>query len=104
MGDQSVLSDLYGSMRANRRRQFTFNRIQRTINMIDGHQRRNRKSTIAVPLENGDNDTADQFTKVLMHVYKRDDISETISNAFRGAITTGMNLLQVWVEDRKSVV
>ncbi len=104
MGDQSVWSDLYGSMRANRRRQFTFNRIQRTINMIDGHQRRNRKSTIAVPLENGDNDTADQFTKVLMHVYKRDDISETISNAFRGAITTGMNLLQVWVDYRTDPV
>lgn len=104
MGDQSVWSDLYGSMRANRRRQFTFNRIQRTINMIDGHQRRNRKSTIAVPLENGDNDTADQFTKVLMHVYKRDDISETISSAFRGAITTGMNLLQVWVDYRTDPV
>src|SRR5436853_7530153 len=54
-GDQSVFSDIYyGNMAPQRRRQFQFNRIMRIINMIGGHQRRNRKSTIVVPIENSD--------------------------------------------------
>ena len=64
-GDQTIFSDLYGNLPANRRRQFNFNRIRRVVNMITGHQRRNRKSTIVTPIENADNETADQFTKVL---------------------------------------
>ena len=59
-GDQSLWTDLYGNLPANRRRQFSFNRIRRVINMISGHQRRNRKSTIVVPVENGDSETADR--------------------------------------------
>ena len=65
-GDQTLWTDLYGNLPANRRRQFNFNRIRRVVNMISGHQRRNRKSTICNPVENGDSETADQFTKVLM--------------------------------------
>src|SRR5690242_3209410 len=52
-GDQTLWQELYGNLPANRRRQFNFNRIRRVVNMIDGHQRRNRKSTIVVPVENG---------------------------------------------------
>ena len=68
-GDQTLWTDLYGNLPANRRRQFNFNRIRRVVNMISGHQRRNRKSTIVTPRENSDNaDTADQFTKILLCV------------------------------------
>src|SRR5882672_11043437 len=65
-GDQSLWNDLYGNVPVNRRRQFSFNRIRRVINLISGHQRRNRKSTIVVPVENGDAETADQFSKILL--------------------------------------
>ena len=34
--DQTLWTDIYGSLPANRRRQFTFNRIARTVNMISG--------------------------------------------------------------------
>lgn len=32
-GDQTLWTDLYGNLPANRRRQFNFNRIRRVINM-----------------------------------------------------------------------
>jgi len=83
-GDQTLWNDLYGNLPANRRRQFNFNRIRRVINMISGHQRRNRKSTIATPVENGDSETADQFTKVLMFCNNQEAILETISEGFHG--------------------
>lgn len=102
--DQTMWNDLYGNLPANRRRQFSFNRMQRVINMISGHQRRNRKSAIAFPSENGSEETADQFTKVFMWLNSREGILETISDSFEGALITGMNLLHIWADYRSDVI
>src|SRR4029077_3390451 len=80
------------------------NRIRRVLNMISGQQRRSRKSTIVVPVENGDSQTADQFTKVLLWINNQESVLETISESFHGAMVTGMNLLQVWVDYRSDPV
>jgi hypothetical protein len=103
-GDQSLWNDLYGNLPANRKRQFNFNRIRRVVNMIGGHQRRNRKSTIVTPIENGDADTADQFSKVLMWINQQEGVLETISESFHGSLVTGMNLLHVWMDYRSDPV
>lgn len=103
-GDQTLWNDLYGNLPANRRRNFNFNRIKRTINMISGHQRRNRKSTIVVPVENGDQETADQFTKILLWIANQEGVLETISQSFHGSLVTGMNLLQIWVDYRSDPI
>jgi hypothetical protein len=103
-GDQTLWNDVYGNLPSNRRRQFNFNRIRRVVSMISGHQRRNRKSTIVTPIENADNETADQFTKVLMWVNQQEGVFDTVSEAFHGALVTGMNLLQVWQDYRSDPV
>lgn len=103
-GDQTLWTDLYGNLPANRRRTFNFNRIKRVINMISGHQRRNRKSTIVQPVENGDAETADQFTKILLWIAQQEGMFETISESFHGSLVTGMNLLQVWVDYRSDPI
>lgn len=103
-GDQTVYSDLYGNVPINRRRQFCFNRIRRVTQMIGGYQRKNRKSTIVVPVENADELTADQFSKVLMHIHNQESVLETISESFYGALVTGMNLLHLWVDYRDDPV
>jgi len=104
-GDQTLWNDLYGgNLPANRRRQFNFNRIRRVINMIGGHQRRNRKSTIVVPVENGDQITADQFSKIMLWIHNQEGVLETISDSFHGALVTGLNLLQVWIDYRSDPV
>jgi len=99
-GDQTLWNDIYGNLPAFRRRVFNFNRIRRVCNMITGYQRRNRKSTIATPIENSDQETADQFSKILIWSMQRDNTLETISEAFDGAVTTGMNLLSIWMDYR----
>lgn len=103
-GDQTLWSDIYGNLPANRRRQFNFNRIRRVKNMVGGHQRRNRKSTIVVPIENGDAETADQFTKIMMWINRQEGVLETVSEAFDGALVTGMNFLHVWMDYRQDPV
>ena len=104
IGDQSFFNDMYGNLPANRRRQFNFNRIKPIVNMISGYQRRNRMSTIVIPIENGDDETADQFTKVLMHIDRTEGVLNTVSSAFHGSLVTGMNLLYVWNDLRSDPV
>ncbi len=99
-GDQTLWQDIYGNLPLNRRRQFNFNRIRRVKNMIGGYQRRNRKSSVVVPIENGDEITADQLSKILIWQNNQGGVLDTISSAFDGALVTGMNLLQVWMDYR----
>ena len=104
-GDQSFYNNnFYGNLPTNRRRQFSFNHVKPIINNISGYQRKNRKSTICVPIENGDAETADQFTKILMYIARNEGVLETISRAFHGSLVTGMNLLYVWNDYRNDPV
>lgn len=103
-GDQSLWNEIYGSVPLARRRMFTFNRLKRIKNMMSGHQRKNRKSTVVVPVENGDQETADQFSKVIDWVVRNDNILDTISDSFEGALITGMNLLQIWTDYRSDPI
>lgn len=104
VGDQTLWNELYGNVPNFRKRQFQFNRIRRVINMVSGYQRRNRKSMVVTPVENADQVTADQFSELLIWATQKDTILETISEAFHGALVTGMNLLQVWVDYRSDPV
>lgn len=103
-GDQTLWNDIYGNMPAFRRKQFNFNRIRRVTNMITGYQRQHRKSTIVTPIEGTDELTAEQFTKLMMWANTKGSVLETLSDAFEGAVTTGMNLLSVWVDWRSDPV
>jgi hypothetical protein len=103
-GDQTVWESFYGNVPLSRRKMFNFNRIRRIVNMVSGYQRRNRKSTICTPVENGDTETADQYSKILMWNDQQEGILETISDAFHGSLITGMNLLHVYMDYRKDPV
>lgn len=103
-GDQEVWNGIYGSLNVNRRRQFNFNRIRRIVNMVSGHQRNNRKSTVVIPVEDASQKTADQFTKAIMQQHRQDNTLQTISDAFHGACVTGMNFLHVWIDYRTDPV
>lgn len=103
-GDQELYNEVYGNLPGFRKRSFSFNRIRRVCNMVTGYQRKNRKSTIVIPLQNSDEETADQFSKVVLWAMENDNTLNTISEAFDGAITTGMNLLSVWMDYRSDPI
>ena len=103
-GDQSLWDELYTNYPAFQRKKFNFNRIRRLVNMICGHQRRNRKTTMALPIEGSDELTADQFSRILNWVNTSSNFYHTISEAFEGAITTGMNLLSIWMDYREDPI
>jgi len=102
VGDQAMIDDYYGNLPAFRRKQFNFNRIRRVCNLITGFQRRNRKSTIAQPVEHNDDQASSQWSKLLFHTMKEANCDEMISEAFEhGGVTTGMSLLNTWIDYTK---
>ena len=104
-GDQSLYNDYYGNLPAFRKRQFYFNRIRRVCNLISGYQRRNRKSTVTVPVEHDDDKASSQWSKLLFNVLKGADADEMLSRAFEsGGVTTGMDLLEVWLDYGKDPI
>ena len=96
LGDPEVWNMLYpvGTMR--RRKMFTFNLIHSTIQMVSGHQRRNRKATIAIPVQSPVQKTADQITKCLYYVHGSGQY-QVYSDAFeQGALVQGFGLLSIF--------
>ena len=95
VGDQTLWSMIYGDNQYYQSRRFFFNLIRRHINMICGYQRKNRKSTITMP--NLDNDSlADDYNAVLRWCEDRDGFQEYFSQAFEGAMDTGLSFLHLY--------
>ena len=103
-GDQTVWDEVYRNTPQKRRNLFSFNRIRRIVELISGHQRRSRRSTIVTPVENGDQQTADQYSKIINHIHRKEHVLETISSAFGDALTTGFSLLHLWNDYRQDPV
>ena len=102
VGDQSVFDDYYGNLPSARKKSFYFNRIRRICNLITGFQRRNRKSTITVPVEHNDDKSSSQWSKILYHTMREANCDENVSEAFEhGGVTTGMSLLNTWIDYNK---
>lgn len=97
--DATVFSQLYGPTPNITRKNFGFNRIRRTCQMIGGYQRRNRKTLMCVPRENSSEQTASQFTKVILQQLDKGNMLNTFSDAFYwGSCVSGISLLQLWLD------
>ena len=95
VGDQQLYNQVYGNNSSNIQK-FFFNLIRRHVNMICGFQRKNRKSTITMPIHEQDDSLADDYNKILKWSEDRDGFQEYLSEAFEGALTTGINLLHLY--------
>lgn len=95
VGDQQLYNQVYGNNSGNAQK-FFFNLIRRHINMIAGFQRKNRKSTITIPIGEEDDPLADDYNKCMRWVDDRDGFQEYLSQSFEGALDTGETLLHMY--------
>jgi hypothetical protein len=95
VGDQQLYNQVYGQNSQNVQK-FFFNLIRRHINMICGYQRKNRKSTITIPLSDTDDPLSDDYNKVMRWCDDRDGFQEYLSQSFEGACDTGETLLHLY--------
>lgn len=103
LGNQWSLQEL-SYLNNQRRSSFTYNKIRRIINLIQGYQRKNRLSTIITPVEDSSQDTASIFTDVIQHVMESANGYSYISDAFKGALTTGLSFVSPYVDYRDDPV
>ncbi len=97
MGDQDIWGLIYPGVATYRRKIFNFNIINPIIQSITGHQRQTRKSTIVVPVHNGEQRTADQLTKCLYYVHNQSGAYQVYSDAFeQGALTQGIGFISIF--------
>jgi len=96
VGDQSLYSWATGNNYNQNSYRFFFNLIRRHINMICGYQRKNRKSTITLPVREKDDALADDYNSVIRWSEDRDGFQEYLSEAFEGSCDTGMTLLYLY--------
>lgn len=103
-GDPSASISGFGNSWGGSPRTFCYNFTMPIVNMISGHQINHRKSPIAIPIENGDQKTADQYTKIFMWQDRMSNFQEIFSESCLQACITGMNLIQIWVDYRDDPV
>ncbi len=95
VGDQQLYNQVYGNNSQNVQK-FFFNLIRRHINMVCGFQRRNRKSTVTLPVHDNDDALSDDYNKVFRWCDDRDGFQEYLSQAFEGACDTGETMLHLY--------
>lgn len=99
MGDQDLWGLIFPGVATYRRKIFNFNLINSTLQMASGYQRRNRKSTICVPIISPAQKTSDQLTKCLFHIHNN-GVYQVYSDAFeQGALTQGCGFLSVYKDN-----
>lgn len=96
VGDQNLLSLLYGDEAFYSRRRFFFNKIRRHVNMITGYQRQHRKSSLLIGVEDKDDQLANDYTELSMWSERREGFHEYFSQAFEGACDVGISLLHMY--------
>ena len=96
MGDQDIWGLLFPGVASYRRKMFNFNLINPMLQLVSGYQRRNRKSTICVPVRSPNQKTADQMTKCLYYVHNKSGAYQVYSDCFeQGALTQGIGLINI---------
>lgn len=103
LGNQWSLEEL-AYLNNQRRSSFTYNKIRRIVNLVQGYQRKNRLSSVIRPIENASEQTAEMLSDCMQYVMQSSDGYEAISDAFKGALTTGMSFLSPWVDYRNDPV
>ena len=98
VGDQSLYNYSAGNSYSQSSYRFFFNLVRRHINMVCGYQRKNRKSTITVPVHPDNDPIADDYNAVLRYVEDRSGFQEYLSEAFEGSCDTGMTLLWMYMD------
>lgn len=96
IGDQEIWGLIFPGVATYRRKIWNFNIMNPISQAIGGQQRQTRKSSAAIPIHNGNQKTADQFTKCLYHNHKK-GFYQTFSDAFElGGVVQGLGFMYMY--------
>ena len=97
-GSQTFINRYFNLTPSANNNNFYFNLLQQPVNMVTGYQRQHRKQLNFIAGEGADDQTTDQYTKLMTHVCNVEGIHEQFSRACEQAAITGMVLLQPYLD------
>lgn len=97
-GSQTFVNRYFNYSPSTSYQQYYFNICQQPINMITGYERQHRKNFAYIPCEGGDDQTTDQYTKLITHAANAGCIHEQKSKAKELAAVSGMVLIQPYLD------
>ena len=97
-GSQSFVNRYFNSSPNTSSKQYYFNIIQQPVNMVTGYERQHRKGFMYQATEGGDNQTTDQYTKIITHVCNKGSVHEQKSKAKELSAISGMVLIQPYLD------
>jgi hypothetical protein len=92
---QLLTTDEMTKMRNQNRNAYQVNKIRRVINTYAGYERENRVSTVIAPHDDGDEQTAEQLSDVMLYTYDKGDAYVAISDAFDHSLKTGLSVVGI---------
>lgn len=104
VGDQDIWGLIFPGVATYRRKIWNFNIMNPIVQAISGQQRQTRKSSACIPIHNGMQRTADQFTKCLFHNHKK-GFYNTLSDAFElGALVQGLGFMYLFADSTQDPI
>lgn len=97
-GNQSLINGNFNFSPGITAQSYYFNLVQQPINMVTGYQRQHRKSIMYQSREGADNQTTDQYTKLITNVCNSGNIHETFSKSCEFSAIAGLNLLMPYLD------
>ena len=98
-GSQDYWNNQYTTPANQNMNQYVFNMTRRLVQQPAGYQIQHSKSTLAIPIENGTQEGADQISKVLSFIERNAGFQKEVSDAFLfGTLITGLNLIEIYVD------
>lgn len=96
LGDQWLLKEAK-YLQEQGREQLVINKLKSKIDWITGYQIQNRLSSVCVPVQDSSQQTADQFTKLLINDMANGGY-QCISESFSGSCKTRWNLANLYLD------
>jgi len=97
-GSQTFVNRYFNFAPTTSYQQYYFNLCQQPVNMITGYQRQHRKAIMYQSIDGSDDQTTDQYTKLITSVCTRGAIHEQFSKACELAAVSGMVMLQPYLD------
>lgn len=97
-GSQSLNPRTYNFSPGWSQEQYYFNIVQQPINMVTGYERQHRKGFMYQASEGGDNQTTDQYTRVITHACNVGSIHQQKSKAKELAAISGLCMAQPYLD------
>lgn len=99
LGNQWSLEEI-SYLNDQRRSSFTYNKLRKYVSLYEGIQRKNRLATRIEAVDKSGDDTATLFTDITQSIMTRQNGYEAISDAFKGALITGLSFISPYMDYR----